>query len=203
MEDETYLAIYYDDSNQKIKTSISEIEGWLQNINVNKEHLSKFIYHRLYSRYLKPFQFDCCEYKNYFKNGFSMLANYCLLIEAIQSFKEGLKNSNGKGKKLFEDFFEEEHKYFSELKNLGNEFYKNVRCGILHQGETLHGWKVTRSETAPLFDSSTKTINATKFGKQMEKVLENYRQKLEESDINTPIWKYCKKKLNYIINNCK
>ena len=34
MEDETYLAIYYDDSNQKIKTSISEIEGWLQNIDV-------------------------------------------------------------------------------------------------------------------------------------------------------------------------
>ena len=131
-----------------------------------------------------------------------MLDNYCLLIEDIQSFKEGLKNSNGKGKKLFEDFFEEEDKFFSELKNLGNEFYKNVRCGILHQGETLHGWKVTRSETAPLFDSSTKTINATKFGKQMEKVLENYRQKLEESDINTPIWKYCKKKLNHVINNC-
>ena len=195
MEDETYLAIYYDDSNQKIKTSISEIEGWLQNINVNKEHLSKFIYYRLYSRYLKPFQFDCCEYKNYFKNGFSMLANYCLLIEAIQSFKEGLKNSNGKGNKLFGDF--------SELKNLGNKFYKNVRCGILHQGETLHGWKVTRSETAPLFDSSTKTINATKFGKQMKKVLENYRQKLEESDANTPIWECCKRKLNYVINNCK
>ena len=54
-----------------------------------------------------------------------------------------------------------------------------MRCGILHQGETLHGWKVTRSETAPLFDSSTKTINATKFGKQMKKVLENYRQKLK------------------------
>lgn len=202
MKDETYLAIYYDDSNLEIKTSISKIEGWLQNININKENLYKFIYYRLYSRYLKPFQFDCCEYKYYFKNGFSMLANYCLLIEAIQSFKEGLKNSNGKGKKLFEDFFEEEDKFFSELKNLGNEFYKNVRCGILHQGETLHGWKVTRSETAPLFDSSTKTINATKFGKQMEKVLENYRQKLEESDINTPIWKYCKKKLNHVINNC-
>ena len=78
-----------------------------------------------------------------------------------------------------------------------------MRCGILHQGETLNGWKVTRSETAPLFDSSTKTINATKFGKQMKKVLENYRQKLEESDANTPIWECCKRKLNYVINNCK
>ena len=108
-----------------------------------------------------------------------------------------------KGINYLEIFFEEEDKYFSELKNLGNKFYKNVRCGILHQGETLHGWKVTRSETAPLFDSSTKTINATKFGKQMKKVLENYRQKLEESDANTPIWECCKRKLNYVINNCK
>ena len=37
----------------------------------------------------------------------------------------------------------------------------------------------------------------------MKKVLENYRQKLEESDANTPIWECCKRKLNYVINNCK
>ena len=43
MKDETYLAIYYDDSNLEIKTSISKIEGWLQNININKENLTKFI----------------------------------------------------------------------------------------------------------------------------------------------------------------
>ena len=29
MEEETYLAIYYDDSNQKIKTSINEVKDWL------------------------------------------------------------------------------------------------------------------------------------------------------------------------------
>ena len=49
MEEETYLAIYYDDFNQKIKTSINEVKDWLD--NNNKEDLSNFIYHRLHSRY--------------------------------------------------------------------------------------------------------------------------------------------------------
>lgn len=201
MEEETYLAIYYDDFNQKIKTSINEVKDWLD--NNNKEDLSNFIYHRLHSRYLKPFQYSSCECEDCFKNGFSMLANYCLLIEAIQSFKNGLEDSKGKGKKLFIEFFKEEDKYFPALKNLGDKFYEDVRCGILHQGETLHGWKVTREETKLLFDNSTKTINATKFGEQMEMVLKNYKQELEESDINSLTWEYCKKKLNHVINNCK
>lgn len=201
MEKETYLAIYYDDSNQKIKTSINEVEDWMN--NDNKENLSNFIYHRLHSRYLKPFQYSSCEYKEHFKNGFSMLANYCLLIEAIQSFKKGLKDSSKITGWLFEDFFIQEKELFPSLENSGQDFYKNVRCGILHQGETLHGWKVTRNETTSLFDTSTQTINATKFGEQMEIVLKNYKQELETSDINSLTWKYCKKKLNYIINNCK
>ena len=102
MEEETYLAIYYDDSNQKIKTSINEVKDWLD--NNNKEDLSNFIYHRLHSRYLKPFQYNSCEGENYLKNGFSMLANYCLLIEAIQSFKKGLEVSSKMTGWLFEDF---------------------------------------------------------------------------------------------------
>lgn len=100
-------------------------------------------------------------------------------------------------------FFYNEKELFPSLENSGQDFYKNVRCGILHQGETLHGWKVTRNETTSLFDTSTQTINATKFGEQMEIVLKNYKQELETSDINSLTWKYCKKKLNYIINNCK
>ena len=124
MEEETYLAIYYDDFNQKIKTSINEVKDWLD--NNNKEDLSNFIYHRLHSRYLKPFQYSSCECEDCFKNGFSMLANYCLLIEAIQSFKNGLEDSKGKGKKLFIEFFKEEDKYFPALKNLGDKFYEDV-----------------------------------------------------------------------------
>ena len=106
MEEETYLAIYYDDSNQKIKTSINEVKDWLD--NNNKEDLSNFIYHRLHSRYLKPFQYSSCECEDCFKNGFSMLANYCLLIEAIQSFKKGLEVSSKMTGWLFEDFFIQE-----------------------------------------------------------------------------------------------
>ena len=198
MEEETYLAIYYDDFNQKIKTSINEVKDWLD--NNNKEDLSNFIYHRLHSRYLKPFQYNSCECEDCFKNGFSMLANYCLLIEAIQSFKKGLEVSSKMTGWLFEDFFIQEKELFPSLENSGQDFYKNVRCGILHQGETLHGWKVTREETKLLFDNSTKTINATKFGEQMEMVLKNYKKELEESDINSLTWKYCKKKLNHVIS---
>ena len=85
-----------------------------------------------------------------------MVASACLLIETYMAFKNGAKTTKGKGKKYFQNFFntEPEFKIFKGS-SIPKEFYNNVRCGILHQGETNKGWTITRKKESPLFDKTT------------------------------------------------
>ena len=200
--DDYKLAIYWDDQG-KHEVTVKDVKGWLANFPNSQSELANFIYQRFYTRYLKPFTFgnkkSCPTFKREYKNGFSMMANYCLLIEALQSFKEGLEESKGKSKKLFQDFFQQ-NKNLSIFQS--TDFYQNVRCGILHQGETTEGIKITR-ERKQLWDNKTKTIDAVLFGEKMEEALRNYKTELENALPNDPIWLYCRIKLQAIIDNCK
>ena len=78
-----------------------------------------------------------------------------------------------------------------------------MRCGILHQGETKKGWKISRKSEYPLFDKESLRINATEFHNQLDKVLGNYREELKISDWNSNIWKCLREKLEFIIHNCQ
>jgi hypothetical protein len=83
-----------------------------------------------------------------------------------------------------------------------NEFYSNVRCGILHTGETKGGWKITRDYKIPLLDEDTKTINATKFANVLEKELVDYSRILEKSEWSSKEWTNFRLKMADIIKNC-
>lgn len=199
------LAIYWNDQGPKIEVTVNQVNDWLKKLNNldesndSKKELANFVYQRLYTRYLKPFIFKCTIFKEEYKNGFSMMANYCLLIEALQSFKEGLKDSKRNSKKLFQDFFQQ-NENLSQFQSI--DFYQNVRCGILHQGETTGGIKITR-KGKQLWDANTKTINAVLFGEEMGKVLCKYKEELEAAPPNSKIWGKCKNKIKFIISNCK
>lgn len=166
-----------------------------------KNLISIFIYNRLHSRYIKPFSYDDEKFIKEFKNGFSMMANYCLLIETIISFKKGLKDSNRLSKKAFELFFTESID-FKTFNDKSNVFYKNIRCGILHQGEITKGWKLTRNAKY-LFDEKSRTINVIKFGKLLDSYLIAYSEDLKSQDWNSSVWTNFRKKMNVIISNCK
>jgi hypothetical protein len=79
-------------------------------------------------------------------------------------------------------------------------FYRSVRCGILHQGETTGGWHVSR--TGPIFDDKSKTINAKKFHDQIEIVLKNYCADLRQADWSASIWESLRKKMHTVCKNC-
>ncbi len=162
--------------------------------NENKIELTEFVYNRLYSRYIRPFKYIKKEYKN----GFSMMASYCLLIETLQSFKNGWGDTKEKSKEAFRQFFENNDK-FDSLNNRGEEFYYKIRCGILHQGETTGGWKIRRD--GELVEN--KTINATKFGMKLEETLKEYREELKKSDWDSEILDNFRVKMRKIIKNCK
>lgn len=164
----------------------------------DREEISEFVYDRFYERYMVPIlALDSDE-----KHGFSIMANCCLMVEAIESFYRGWPNTNGKSASAFCDFFDRANE-FSDIKGYSSKFYKNVRCGILHQGETTGGWLITRKESSPLIDPDSLTINATKFLTALKAHLEGYQAELSKSDWDSEIWKNLRKKMDAIIGNCR
>jgi hypothetical protein len=197
--DSTKLAIWFDDNGNQTIVTIKDYKEYIK--NNDKESIAEFLYHRLHSRYLKPFLYDDCKFDKLYKNGFSIMANCSLLIETLQSFKNGWGDSNRRSEKAFEQFFESETN-FEIFK--GPDFYKHVRCGILHQGEVRGGWKISRDDKdGSLFDEETLTVNANRFAKELEKSLQTYSNKLRDEKWDSCIWKKFRKKMKQIITNCE
>lgn len=163
----------------------------------NKVRIADFVFKRLSERYLIPLENVPSE----FKSGFSLMANSCLLIETYESFRQGWDSTEGSNSRTFKTFFYREHG-FVIFKSDAYDFYSNIRCGILHQGETKGGWKITRKKDAPLFNRVEKTINAAKFFKELRKSLEAYRDLLKTADWDSKVWVNCRKKIYFIIENC-
>lgn len=75
--------------------------------------------------------------------GFTILAIDCLLVETLQSFRLGLTDTRWKSKEMFRQFLTQRprfQKYFDVKR--AEDFYENVRCGILHLAELRGGWRV-------------------------------------------------------------
>ncbi len=200
MSDTIELARYYDENEGKIVSiTIADYNNFIK--NKNKEKIADFIYNRLHSRYIKPFEYkdDKNIYQTQYKNGFSMMASYCLLVETLQSFKNGWGDSDRKSGQAFKEFFQD-NEDFSTLKNKGKEIYSHVRCGILHQGETTGGWKIRRDGDKL---EENNAINVFKFGKALEKSLENYKKKLKSEEWDSEMWDNFRTKMRKIIQNCE
>lgn len=154
-----------------------------------------FISQRFSERYIEPMRVDPSK-----KNGFTIMAISCLMIEALESIYQGWADTNGKSQLAFCNFFER-NKNFNFIKGYDEDFYKNVRCGILHQGETTKGWHIRRDGN--IFNSETKTINAKLFHDQVAVALVNYCKILEADDWDSEVWKNFRKKLDAICKNCE
>lgn len=203
----------------RIEKKEIDIDEYLKIENLkDKKSLANFFYNRLFDRYLKPFTYQSPDFRKEYKNGFSIMANCCLLIETFMSFREKhLIDTNGLSNECFRLFFTESKAFgvFSKdafdkngklkTRRQGgrpNEFYSNVRCGILHTGETKDGWKIKRDYRTPLFDEVTKTINATKFANTLKKEINEYAIELEKSEWTSKEWINFRLKMADIIRNC-
>ena len=198
------------------KITIQTIEEWIE--KENKKELANFFFDRFYVRYLKPFEFEDDEFTKSYKNGFAIMTSCCLLIETFVSYTElEFKDTNFKSERCFGYFFLK-HKEFNcfakggleinkykklttkKLNNKGipQDFYKNIRCGILHNGETKNNWKILRN--GKLFDEENKSINSTKFLNNLKIVINKFQKDLIDSDFNeSEIWKTYKLRLKFLI----
>ncbi|MBC3767463.1 hypothetical protein [Neptunicella marina] len=161
----------------------------------DKTSILTFLRHRYEERYFEPF--SC----NDSKHGFSMMAISCLMIESFVSLENGWKKTNKPGSEVFESFFSNS-KYLKEFTGIGGEFYKNIRCGILHQAETTGGWRIRRDHGLPLLCKTNKIIHATKFINALKKEFDYFLETLEGLDFDSPNWKKVVKKIDYIVSNC-
>lgn len=164
--------------------------------NEDKTIIAEAIKRRLLQRYISPIE------QNENKNGFNIMANCCLLIEAFESFYRGwAKTPNGSN--AFCNFFNRSNRFHEFTGNdTPNQFYKHIRCGILHQGETTGGWRIRRDQTKKL-DLTNKIIDANHFRHDLKKEIQDYLNLLKTKNWNDEKWKMLIKKMESIIKNCE
>jgi hypothetical protein len=150
------------------------------------------LYARFNNRYIEPVRAK--------RRGFTIMAVSCLMIEALESFRQGWESSEGRSKSAF-CFFFDQFDEFTVLRGHAQEFYKHIRCGILHQAESTGGWRIRR-DSSPLFDAATRTVNAERFLEALETVLKRYCNDLKALPWDSPEWKHARKKMEAIVKNC-
>ncbi len=178
---------------QRLGTTASQLGEWLRADERGK--VAEFLEQRFLERYFTPVE----ALNKDEKNGFATIALSCLVVESLQSHYYGWPSTNGKSEFAFCRFFDREDR-FSVFRGFANAFYVNVRCGVLHQGETTGGWRVRRD--GPLFDSTRLCVNATKFHRALRGSLSEYVNKLQHPAADDSLWKNCHKKLKAVIANC-
>jgi hypothetical protein len=161
---------------------------------LDRDAIGEFVYQRFHERYIQPFD------SNAQKNGFIMMASSCLMIEALESFWQGWKKSPNSAL-AFCQFFDRNDR-FLPLRGFSQQFYVNVRCGIMHQGETTGGWHIRR-DLKELFDAKSLTIDATRFLRALEGCLSDYRARLKGAEWNAEVWKQFRTKMKEVCANTK
>ena len=159
----------------------------------DQKAIANFIEERFTERYLSPIQVDPSK-----KNGFTIMAVSCVMVEAIECFARGWGQSNGRSRKAFRGFFSR-WPAFESFVPVADQFYEHVRCGILHQAETTGGWRIRRS--GPLL--SEKTINATAFANALHFALRQYADQLRADAWQSEIWIALREKMRSICENAE
>lgn len=88
-----------------------------------------------------------------YKNGFSIMALECLLIETFQQFHDGLNDNNRCSSDNYCEFLSEAFPEVfgnDEKKTVARSFYTNIRCGILHQAQTKGKHALTVGNDEPV-----------------------------------------------------
>ncbi len=160
----------------------------------NKAEIASLISGRFTERYLAP-----TLSQGNVKHGFTSMAVACLMVEALESFRQGWTHTRDKSRAAFCSFFDA-HAEFGEFRGHSERFWLDVRCGILHQAETRGGWTIRRK--GPLFGPGTRVINATAFLRRLGRVLKAYCRELRQAQWDGDLWTNCRKKMKAICDAC-
>jgi len=185
-------------SNDGDEITVERVREWLADLPNCKSKLAGFYKDRMRERYIAPIEaLDKDD-----KNGFSIMALACLMIESHVSHMKGWKTSSGRSETAFCYFFDKTPD-FDSFRGYFSDFYDHVRCGILHQGETTGGWTISRKKTVALFEKGDLRVNATKFHKAVGEAIESYSSQLEKLDLESQAWTNFREKIKSVLKNCE
>ena len=164
----------------KLKLDVNNNNYW--------DEAFSFFEKRIETRYFKPIEaiLNICNDEG---EGFAIVNLQCSLIETIECFINGWISSfeerktvwrkyNGdiihkSNKKIFISFFKNRNP-FKILDIDGKGFYKNVRCGLLHETQTKDGWKInTKVNNDKAIEN--KIIYRENFHSDIKKTIEDYK----------------------------
>ena len=140
-------------------------------------------------------------------SGYSVLALDCLLIETLQKFRKGItQKEKDTNCSLFKNFFKETEFSKDFNSSLAEDFYRNIRCGILHNGEPEKGAVIRTSMKYPLVSYSYRNgskhlvINRKLFHEKLVLAFEKYLDDLRnlENKENKTLRNNFRKKMDSI-----
>jgi len=129
-------------------------------------------------------------------SGFVVMSVDCLLIETLMQFYLGVDNTEinyrGNQWKAFKDFLKNSSHFNSDFKTnkICETFYKQFRCGLLHQAQTKEKSliKICQTDFLALADTNNPEvgliIDRTQFHNKLVSEFNEYIQKLTNNENN-------------------
>lgn len=135
--------------------------------------------------------------------GFTIMAINCLLVETIQSFLMGKKSTKDQSRELSVIFLTtaDSFKTYFPTGDVAEQFYEDIRCGILHIGETQHLSLVRADGDVITQHEGGMVVNRNKFHLLLRKEFETYLTKLrakETSQSRKDLRSKMKRKMDFI-----
>jgi hypothetical protein len=155
----------------------------------------QFYRERINTRYLHPMQF-IEKASRHLGEGFSVLSLFCTLVEYLESFERGhsfryvnndrelqvYEYSQRQASQYFKDFLRNREPFASLIPPaLVESFYRDVRCGLVHEARTKGGWIVSSKSSGGMLiaqDGSRITLYRQELLPALEVYLSNYQQRL-------------------------
>jgi hypothetical protein len=130
--------------------------------------------------------------------GFTILAIDCLLVETLQALRDGKTDTRHDSKKMFLTFLTSRPEFMSHFTKLTAErFYRDFRCGILHQAEIRGKSRVWSVGKLTAIIQNSFTVNRTKFHAALIIEFSQYLNELRDS-ANTTLRENFRKKMDFI-----
>lgn len=183
-----------------------------------KKDIINFLRARYEERFFEPIQYlrNAGNLQGY---GIAMMSLSSLLVESIQCLCEGLPSTNRgelkrlaaltppkkydvpstewkSGDAIFKSFFADYSAIFPGID--GEEFYQNIRNGLLHQAQTKNGW-IIRIDQVKLCDPTRKIINRNLFAASLENAFKEYLDELRRNTRESDVWKKARRKIWWLI----
>ena len=128
-------------------------------------------------------------------SGFIVLAVDSLLAETIQQFRTGATNGSGKSEKYIKAFLAGPRFQRDFDEDARAQFFTDIRCGLLHQGEAKAMWLVRRAQASMLRKApggDGYIIDVPRFHRAVTLSLEDYYEDLvtpSQQKLRANLWK--------------